>query len=267
MTERFRSLPAATLIGLAEALDGGRLDAPFTTIAVRRHVPGPEASAVAGELQDLSAMGMRPAHMAYVLRVLAAEREEVRRATECVELVWTGPELPGSSSRDTLVVVEELFAAARQSVLLAGFAVHRGKQVFRTLADRMDAEPGLSVRMFLNVEKPWGSAVPAGDLLLGFARSFVRDEWPGRRLPQVFYDPRALAEGTGPRAALHAKCIVVDGERALCTSANFTEAAQERNIEAGILVRDASIACALSSQFESLVVAGALRPLTWPPGP
>nr|MBK7069634.1 phospholipase [Deltaproteobacteria bacterium] len=29
----------------------------------------------------------------------------------------------------------------------------------------------------------------------------------------------------GPRAVLHAKCIVVDGERALVTCANFTEAA------------------------------------------
>ena len=45
------------------------------------------------------------------------------------------------------------------------------------------------------------------------------------------------------------------------TSANFTEAAQERNIEAGVLVRSPAFAQALSAQFETLLHAGALRRL------
>ncbi len=61
------------------------------------------------------------------------------------------------------------------------------------------------------------------------------------------------------KACLHAKCIVIDEERALITSANFTEAAQERNIEAGVMIADASLARALKAQFDTLVDRGALR--------
>ena len=79
------------------------------------------------------------------------------------------------------------------------------------------------------------------------------------RLPELFYDPRALSAEPGPKACLHAKCIVVDDRRAFITSANFTEAAQERNIESGVLVNDAHVARALRDQFESLVAAGLLK--------
>jgi phosphatidylserine/phosphatidylglycerophosphate/cardiolipin synthase-like enzyme len=60
-------------------------------------------------------------------------------------------------------------------------------------------------------------------------------------------------------ACLHAKCVVVDEERLLITSANFTEAAHERNIEAGVLMRDRVVARAIRSQFEMLVVQGRLE--------
>jgi phosphatidylserine/phosphatidylglycerophosphate/cardiolipin synthase-like enzyme len=35
---------------------------------------------------------------------------------------------------------------------------------------------------------------------------------------------------------IHAKCVIADQRQALITSANFTEAAQKRNIEVGLLV-------------------------------
>jgi phosphatidylserine/phosphatidylglycerophosphate/cardiolipin synthase-like enzyme len=45
----------------------------------------------------------------------------------------------------------------------------------------------------------------------------------------------------------------VDDCRAFVSSANFTEAAQEHNIEAGVLIVDPAFARALRDQFESLV--------------
>jgi phosphatidylserine/phosphatidylglycerophosphate/cardiolipin synthase-like enzyme len=44
----------------------------------------------------------------------------------------------------------------------------------------------------------------------------------------------------------------------IVSSATFTEAAQERNIEAGVLVNDPAFARALRDQFESLAEAGLL---------
>jgi phosphatidylserine/phosphatidylglycerophosphate/cardiolipin synthase-like enzyme len=52
--------------------------------------------------------------------------------------------------------------------------------------------------------------------------------------------------------------------RAFVTSANLTEAAQGRNIEAGVLLDDAVFARALRTQFESLIDRGYVRRLTRP---
>lgn len=241
------------------ALEAGRLTPPFSVLAVRRLVPGSEGAAVAGELQRLSEAGMDPAHLAYALRLALDERQAGQQAADRLELVWSGPEAQGSASRDTGVVVRELFAGAQRSVLVAGFAVEQGRAIFRVLAERMDACPEVSVRMFLNVARRYGDETVEAQLLKAFADDFRTHQWPGVRMPEVFYDPRALAPGRGPRASLHAKCIVVDDERVLVTSANFTEAAQERNIEVGVLARDTHLAKALRGQFETLVVAGQLR--------
>jgi len=48
-------------------------------------------------------------------------------------------------------------------------------------------------------------------------------------------------------------------ERLLVTSANFTEAAHERNIEAGVLLADLVAARAMRTQFETLVAKNILR--------
>lgn len=80
--------------------------------------------------------------------------------------------------------------------------------------------------------------------------------------PTSASDPRALAFGAGAKAAaLHAKAIAVDDRRAFVTSANFTEAAHNRNIEAGVLVDSAPFATSLRLQFDSLLEAGHLRRL------
>ena len=55
----------------------------------------------------------------------------------------------------------------------------------------------------------------------------------------MYYDRRALVPGP-PYASLHAKCVVVDGAQTFISSANFTQRAQERNIEVGVLIEDAA---------------------------
>jgi phosphatidylserine/phosphatidylglycerophosphate/cardiolipin synthase-like enzyme len=85
--------------------------------------------------------------------------------------------------------------------------------------------------------------------------------WPGERQPELYYDPRSLLtkDETKERASMHAKCIVVDGNEVLVTSANFTQAAQARNVEVGLrLRRDEGIARRIVGQFERLVELGRL---------
>lgn len=158
-------------------------------------------------------------------------------------------------------MVRELFAHAEKSVLVAGYAVYQGQQVFAALADRMEAVPQLKVRMFLDVQRGPGDTSTAGEIVQRFAHRFKTQQWPpDRPLPQVFYDPRSLDLSAEKRSCLHAKCIVVDGQSVFISSANFTEAAQERNIEVGLLVRCGALADRLVVHFDTLLAANLLLP-------
>lgn len=261
MPSPFLSLDGCSLSRLADLLEGGRLESPFSPLGLKRHLPASESEQIARELTRLSQIGMTTAHLAYMLRLLAVERQSERRDAGRAELVWTGPEGPGMTSRDTGVVVRELFSTAERTVLVAGFVVFGGRQVFKPLAQRISEIPALQVKLFLNVSRTHGEQRADSEVLREFVHNFCSHEWPTASLPEVFYDPRSLSTETGRRASMHAKCIVVDGVKSLITSANLTEAAQERNIEAGLLVSDHTIAEALTSQFETLVVGGILRKL------
>lgn len=258
----FHHLSRPALIGLAAALETGRLTAPFYAATLTGHVPAAMRHDVAAELEKLHQMGMTTEHTAYMLRLVAQERTLSQTNRDRIDLVWTGHEVFSSESRDTSIVVRELFSTAQSSVLISSYALdkgRKGKELFQVLADRMDANSNLQVRMFLNVQRPHRSAASESVILRGFAETFRKEVWPGARLPEVFHDPRSLSTETGPKTCLHAKCVVVDEERLFVTSANFTEAAHERNIEAGVLVADPVAAKAMRSQFEALVDRKILR--------
>lgn len=252
----FDSLTSGALEILASAAESGALRAPFSAGGLARWLAPSEARCAAEGLAALSTLPA--AQLTLVLRLLAEERRRAIERRLGVELVWTGPDTPGVASRDTAVVVRHLFQAAQHAVLVSSFAVAQGEQVFAPLAERADAQPELRVRLVLNVARPHQDGTPAEELRRRFAADFFRRHWPGTRRPEVYHDPRAL-EPSGPmRAVQHSKCVVIDDREALVTSANFTEAAQERNIEAGVLVREPAFARQLREHFDALIESGAL---------
>jgi len=194
------------------------------------------------------------------LELLAAARDQQSSIDEVIELVTTGPDAGSATSRDTMVVVQDLFRSATRSVLLAGYELYQTEPLFRTLADRMAERPALAVRMFLNVKRPYGNSSTDSELIASFAQRFRAEHWPqDRHLPQIYYDPRSLAMDAKQRAVLHAKCVVVDGRVTFVSSANFTEAAHQRNIEVGVLLRSEAIAERLKAFFEDLISTCAVR--------
>ena len=87
------------------------------------------------------------------------------------------------------------------------------------------------------------------------APEFLRTAWPfGDPTPRIYFDKRTLTTGP-PWSSLHAKCVVVDGERAFLSSANFSVRAQEHNIEAGVLLHDPAFALHLARQWLGLIEA------------
>jgi phosphatidylserine/phosphatidylglycerophosphate/cardiolipin synthase-like enzyme len=239
---------------LREAVRSGRLPEPFLPALIERIVPSAAATDISAALRSMVGSGANREGLVAALELLAAARSRQPSIDELIELVTTGPEPASINSRDTQVVVQDLFRSAERSVILAGYELYQTEPVFRTLAERMN------VRMFLNVKRPFGNTSADGELLAGFASRFRCEHWPvGKPVPEIYFDPRSLAAYGKPKAVLHAKCVVVDGATSFVSSANFTEAAQERNIEVGVLVRSPLVAGRLTAFFAGLVATGTVR--------
>jgi phosphatidylserine/phosphatidylglycerophosphate/cardiolipin synthase-like enzyme len=255
--DQLLDLPAHLRERLATALEAGLLGLPCSAMAVRSALgtaEGVDAATLA--LTELARAGVpAPAAAAWIR---SFERALARRRP--ADLVWTGPEVPGLHARDTRRVYEELLGSAERSVWASTYAFFDGPRAFDVLARHMDAKPSLRVTLLLNIQRRRGDTTAPEHLVRRFAERFWSADWPGRRRPAVFYDPRAL-DPEGPAGVLHAKAVVADEEIAFVTSANLTEAALERNIELGLLVRDASLATSVLRHFEVLIDRGLLKPL------
>jgi phosphatidylserine/phosphatidylglycerophosphate/cardiolipin synthase-like enzyme len=206
------------------------------------------------EAIEHSLAGHKSAACLSILEVVLSERE-VRRPTP--ELVWTGPEAPVGTARDTAVVLRQLFECARESVILAGYSFDHAQDVLAPLHRSMQMH-GVEAQFFVDVPQAQRSEIE-DEYLSRHLGTFVTENWPfGEPRPRIYYDKRALKPGP-PFCSLHAKCVVVDGAKAFVSSANFTQRGQERNIEVGVLIEDASFASFLARQWLGLVEAGMAR--------
>lgn len=242
------------LTTIASGLKSGRLAPPFRSQGLQRFVDTAMAGPVAIALQEMTDQGFTAEMVSAVIQMLVRQRETLASKQSMIELVTSGPEAAGIANRDTAIVVRELFARAERSVLVVGYAIYQGKRVFEALADKMREQPDLAVTMCLDVNRDRQDKSPSEIVLSRFVQRFKDHQWPSAtRLPLIYFDPRSIHDDEPVRSSLHAKVIVVDGLKVFVSSANFTEAAQDRNIEVGLLIESRSIADKISSHFETLV--------------
>jgi phosphatidylserine/phosphatidylglycerophosphate/cardiolipin synthase-like enzyme len=250
-------LPAHLRDRLRAALESGLLPLPTNPFAVQAAAgTDREAPSVVEALNTLHARGLDVLAIAALLR--AADRLEARQQRP--DLVWSGPSAPGVPARDTRQVIEELIRGATSTLWISSYAYFDGPRAFAAIAERMTAEPALGVRLLLNVPRPRGDTSAPDALISRFAHQFWTRDWPGDRRPEVYYAPAALGIA-GLKGVLHAKVVVADEQRLFVTSANLTEAAFDRNIEAGLLVRDAALAKGMVRHFAGLIEHGELARL------
>jgi len=247
-------LPPGALKSLAASLSDGLLSEGITLHGIEQ-AAGTDAAAVAASLREFVADGYQPRHLATVVAGIAAAADRTPKPTSLFDLVLSGPDLPGVPTADTAAVMRTLVTQAKREVILVGYAVHDGRKIFEPLARRMADVPGLAVTFCLDIQRAWNDPTPSSDLVTRFARDFREKHWPWPTLPALYYDPRSLETGDA-RASLHAKCVIVDRERLLVTSANFTDAAQRRNVEAGVDIRHPPTAARLADYFAGLCRAG-----------
>jgi phosphatidylserine/phosphatidylglycerophosphate/cardiolipin synthase-like enzyme len=246
------ALSLADLRALHRSIERGRLAAPL-----RRVELAAEGFAALADPLLLALSGLDRAGLLAALELTLAERSA--RAAPQLDLVWTGPEARQSTARDTAVVLCELFAGARDAVLIAGFRFDHGESLFEPLHQVM-RDHGVVVRLFTDIDRhPRDPADPA-ECADSFAWRFFRRNWPWPApRPEIWYDPRTAEPGKHHGASMHAKVVVVDQARTLIGSANFTQRAMARNIEAGALIDDPRFATRLIEHFQGLIHAGHLR--------
>lgn len=175
--------------------------------------------------------------------------------TPDIQLVWTGPDTPKASPRDTLPQMLEMIGRAESSILLVTFAAFKATVIMEAL----QAASTRGVELKIIVESSDDSAGQLShDSWKAFPKSFIKSGyvwfWPFSKRPK---NPQGMP------AKLHAKCLVIDNREALVSSANLTDDAMGRNIEVGIRCCGPVVA-QLSSKFDSLMQIGQLRQMSIP---
>jgi phosphatidylserine/phosphatidylglycerophosphate/cardiolipin synthase-like enzyme len=257
MIDALLDLPEHVRKRLANALESRILAPPYPAASLRSVLGIQEGGeGIIGALLDLERLGISGPAAAEWIKTADAAAARIPRP----DLVWSGPEVPGLHARDTRRVYEELLSSVEKSVWVSSFAFFDGPKAFDILARRMDQMPSLQATLLLNIQRKRGDSTAPDQLVRRFADHFWKTDWPGTLRPRIFYDPRSI-ELDGPAGVLHAKAVVADDEAVFITSANLTEAALDRNIEMGLLVRDRALAASVVAHFRGLIDRTLLLPL------
>lgn len=249
-------LSRAELEYLRNAIAKRLVPAPVTKAALMSKGKG----ALYARLGPLAETG-EAASLALIDLALAVGPGPAASAARPAVLAWTLEEanLLQSGVRATTAVVLDLLAGARQHVLVAGYEFNHGGVIFQPLHQAM-AERGVKASIYLDV-KPAPSPSSNLDAYLAVkAHQFLARNWRfGPPFPELHYWPAGCAHGS--KCSLHAKCIVVDRERVLVGSANFTRRGYKHNLEVGIVLGERELGAALVHQFEHLSAIGVFMKL------
>ena len=164
-----------------------------------------------------------------------------------VEWVWTGPATGLVPIRHTAQVLTGLIDEARERLFLVSFVAYRVAGVVEALQRAI--ERGVRARILLEQSKEHGGNVTVDSTAL------LRRELPGAHL----YEWEKTLAGATASASVHAKCAVADTHIAFITSANLSDAAMERNMEIGVLIRGGAVPEQLDRHLEALITTRQLR--------
>lgn len=245
-------MTARDIAFLADLIEGGRLAWPPDAGQFGSLVPDSVKEGATRLLTGAASVGASPEGAVWFLREIAAERASGEALNTLVQPVVSGPRFV-SDLRETDSAFREIVAAAKHDLLITGFALHNGQAILATLAERMDRDQGLSVSLCLDIARPHGDTSDEQAIIARFVHRFRSVEWPSKRLPTLYYDPRSLAIDATEKSSLHAKVVVADSSHVMIGSANLTEAAFVRNIEIGVMIALPAIASAIRFHIESLI--------------
>ena len=253
------TLPGATLRAVAQSLRQLAYVPNNWQVVLGQHSPTVREQ-LEPLLDEMKAEGGRPKLMALLLERLADTQDALQHERDAWSFVWSGPEPLHARTADTFATVDQLLHQARCSILIATYNIGLSsefRQLLEGIALRLEAKELERVQLFFH---PVQIHVRLGHEPMATIRSWFNDKvWPWPAKPEAYIDKRLLRSG-GEAGLQHAKVVIADADTpqscALVTSANFSEAAQRHNFEAGWLVREPWRADMVNKHFQQLIAAG-----------
>ena len=176
-----------------------------------------------------------------------------KRSRQTVELVWTGPATPVVPVRRTEQVLFELIDGAQQRLTIMSFGIFQIPRLVEALEQALVR--GVAVRIVLGdreSQSDWAIEQQRNQLGSIISSQACLCWWP---------HDRRLRDEEGCSGLMHAKAAVADSRIAFLTSANLTQAALERNMEIGILIRSGSVPSSIERLVDALMDSGELQAL------
>lgn len=173
-------------------------------------------------------------------------------------LVVTGPNVNGAEILKTGSRFLEIVQHAKRELILATFALYQGDQILSPVHDAMKRNPDLQVILVLNIPRKYGDTTLSEEIIASFKQEFFTKHWRWPERPKIYFSPASLHIAANERSSMHGKFLIADEERCFITSANFTEAAQTKNIEVGVELSGSSEPAKLSNYFKNLIKEGKL---------
>lgn len=196
---------------------------------------------------------LSPAAAIAIIEAILQTRESGSNLALAQTLVVTGPAVENTEILKTGSRFIEVVQHARRELMLATFALYQGDQILTPIHQAMVQNPRLDVTLILNVPRKYGDTTLTEQVIEAYRRDFLTKHWPWEIRPKVYHFPASLHLKAIERASMHCKFVLADEERCFITSANFTEAAQKKNIEVGIELSGSYEPKALSTYFKALI--------------
>lgn len=186
---------------------------------------------------------IKPSELSIALRS-SSWTSSLHNMKSSVELVWTGPSTGVVPVRHTEQVLCQVIRSSTKKLYIVSYVAHKVDIIIRELCNA--AERGVSINLIFEASTEHGGAVSFDS---------VRTMQKTVSTANIF-----VWEKTGPSVgSVHAKCAVADGQLSFITSANFTTAAMERNMELGVLVEGGHIPVNLERHLEALIYTGTVQ--------
>lgn len=156
------------------------------------------------------------------------------------ELIWSGPKTPIVSTRRTEQALLEVIDSAEDRLFIVSFVIYKVPLIFDAIEAALNRK--VSVSMLLESSDQHGGSISVDAIgkMKADLPSVVLYCWSEKK--DAFIDAR-----------VHAKVAVADRKKCFVSSANLTDHAMKKNIEAGVLINGGQVPSTLQDQLTAMI--------------